>query len=1133
MSDDYVRQVAEAAAAMGRIARAALARRPADGDLAREGNVILFPESAESGVCWVVAERTGTRATLVPADAFQIIGDGDVPTEPDEALGNLVLRPTHALDVEVDELRRARFVGTIASGYVARARSERSRTGVTRDPDLREWLDHVTASSTRIRARAGTGIDTSREPDPAGWVRVPVTLRSPSAGEMTVTWPEVGVPLGETRLMLTDGVTRLPLGDTRFTVRADRSVDADLVDLAIEDREGAGIATALEPGDLAAGVEARARVNPGVVAQIRVRLRSLAAETTALPAEIEDVVQLIGDIVRSRGQSPTDVRKRLVRSGTPEDVARAAQAEYERRTGRIRNLREPKSVQRDDLMSWYAGPGPDDLFWPALRAHLAQKPVWRESRLQMLDDASTKVMSLLPPPALSAFSTRGLVIGFVQSGKTANYSALIAKAADAGYKFFIVLTGMHNNLRAQTQKRLQAELNALNPQHWIGLTDETTDFGSYKSNASSTLGKIGNQKVLCVVKKNKSVLEKLLRWIGSADKISLANCPVLVIDDEADQASISPAFAERRTVINNLIIRTLQTLPRSAYVGYTATPFANVLIDPTNAEDLYPRDFIVDLPKPEEYFGAERIFGREPLSLDAAGRDLDGLDMIRSVPDDESLLLVPPRSEHRTFEPELTDSLRASLRYFWMATAARRARGQISDHSSMLIHTTLYTEVQERLRPLVEDYRESVQRGVLEQDPELLRELRAQWAYECEAVDAENLGARRTEFAELAPQLPLVLSETNVIVENSRQDIRLFYPEDRPETVIAIGGNTLSRGLTLEGLVVSFFVRNATAYDTLLQMGRWFGYRGGYEDLPRIWMTDELRGYFYDLATVEQEIRYDARRYEAEALTPRDFGLRIRTHPTLAITSRLKMQAAVPCNVSLSGERIQTILFNHRNTSWLRKNFDAAVELIDAMFGCGLTPAVQTQYRRFNDVPVALVHDFFEKYEMHSEGITQSGTVREYIRAQNEVGDLRMWTVIVVSRSTPGPTANVALGHGIDVKLLNRSRLKKIAKPYANVKAIMSPIDSWADGSVHPPGATRRVLKRNERPMLLLYPIDAVSAPDLSSSTREALDAVDHVMGVGMLFPVAREDTTVEYMTVDGLGYTREEESPDDEVEVA
>jgi hypothetical protein len=384
------------------------------------------------------------------------------------------------------------------------------------------------------------------------------------------------------------------------------------------------------------------------------------------------------------GLTPRDSFKKLARS-FPEPDARAALIRFERLTGRIRALAEPPALvdvpePGHETEAWYVGPQPEDRFWPALENYLRASKGWSDEAVKDLDSASTKTLALLPPPGLGKFSARGLMLGYVQSGKTANYTALIAKAADANYKLFIVLSGLHNGLRAQTQRRLDQELVHLVPEQWHTLTDPRADFKG-QGNVNALLGGGESQRVLCVVKKNSFVLQRLLKWLGNANELTLRNCPALIIDDEADQASVNTSDGEeRRTRINNLILDLLKKLPRVSFVGLTATPYANLFIDPSVPEDLYPRDFIVDLPRPTAYFGPERIFGRPKLKQEDA--DTDGLDMIREVPDGEVSQLKPRgHLDQATFFPDVTPSLEAAIRYFWLASAARRSAGHLLDTS--------------------------------------------------------------------------------------------------------------------------------------------------------------------------------------------------------------------------------------------------------------------------------------------------------------------------------------------------------------------------------------------------------------------------------------------------------------------
>src|SRR5207244_2904076 len=229
-----------------------------------------------------------------------------------------------------------------------------------------------------------------------------------------------------------------------------------------------------------------------------------------------------------------------------------------------------------------------------------------------LDAASTKIVSLLSPPGAGSIRTRGLVVGHVQSGKTANFTSVISKAADTGYRFFLVLSGLSNALRNQTQKRLEQDLVALQPEDWITITEATRDFRQ-TINVNAFLSERQASKVLGVVKKNAGRLRRLRDWLRGARDEVLRACPILVVDDEADQASPnSHPDPVQRTAINRLIVELLLSLPKAAYVGYTATPFANLFIDPALEEDLYRRHFIVDLSRAEDYFSPERIVGPGP-----------------------------------------------------------------------------------------------------------------------------------------------------------------------------------------------------------------------------------------------------------------------------------------------------------------------------------------------------------------------------------------------------------------------------------------------------------------------------------------------------------------------------------------
>lgn len=831
------------------------------------------------------------------------------------------------------------------------------------------------------------------------------------------------------------------------------------------------------------------------------------------------------DLLR-QGRDMDEAVATLSRMMKTELVDRAVEHYNEVAKG-VREYRDPPTLKDPDSVPqpWYLGPRTDDLFWPALEQHLGAKASWRGEPLESLDRASTKVVSYMAPPWARSIRTRGLVLGYVQSGKTSNFTAVMAKAADAGYRLVVVLSGVHNNLRRQTQLRLDEQVVDLNPLSWVPLTTEQADFGR-PVRALPLLAQPG-LRLLAVVKKNAKRLNNLVTWLDDAGKAGiLERCPILVIDDEADQASLNTKKEEdERAAINALILRLLD-LPKVAYVGYTATPFGNLFVDASVPEDLYPRDFIVDLPRPGNYFGPERLFGRQRFTPDEL--ELTGHDMIRIVPDDEAASLRPPRkkADRDTFEPSVTNSLDDALRWFLLATAARTVRTGSQQHSTMLIHSSQYVATHALLWKPVCDVLLDIRTLLAADDAALVTELRAQWDDETTRVPADELDAQPVEFDDVLAALPATLDAlgdlttpegSGVVVDNSFSVRRLVYDEDDPRPVVVIGGNTLSRGLTLEGLVVSHFIRTATTYDTLLQMGRWFGFRPGYEDLPRMWMTADLELMFRFLAGVEHEIRLDIARYEVEGLTPLQMAVRVRTHPKIAITSALKMRKAVNQKMSFSGQRPQTILFHHRDPEWLACNLDAGRRLIGAATEHGARVEQRGPNTLLEGVPVAdvlafLQPDGYKFHELNAE--LQSDPLRRYIEAQNEYDELETWNVVVMSRQSD-KLGTVDLGLADPVNLIARAKLTSSPPEYANINTLMSKVDRVADLDV--PGAANlddnTLLAHRTasgRALLLLYPIAKGSEPDSKrgSDRRAPLGAADHMLGVAFAFPVAPFDPT-------------------------
>jgi hypothetical protein len=827
------------------------------------------------------------------------------------------------------------------------------------------------------------------------------------------------------------------------------------------------------------------------------------------------------DLLRE-GYDPQSARQFLTSGvGMAADLVERAVELYSDLAQGVREMREPRVLFDGTRVPqpWYSGPSPKDLHWPALEHHLGSKAGWNGPPVESLDRSSSKVVAYLEPPYSKEIRTRGLVVGYVQSGKTSNFTAVVAKAADAGYRLFVVLSGIHNNLRRQTQLRMNEQLIDLNREIWVPLTTIDRDFGS-PIRAAPLLAQPALRH-LAVVKKNAKRLENLNVWLrGARDDGVLQNCPVLVIDDEADQASPNTrAAAQERATINKLIIETLE-FPRVAYVGYTATPFANFFIDPQFPQDLYPRHFIVDLPRSPDYFGPESLFGREPRTPDEP--EPDTLDIIRLVDANELPHLTPPRQKGVPFTPAVTESLRKAIRWFLLAATARRLRDGEPRHTTMLIHTSERVAAHELLwKPVVDEVRQLDGR-VGDGDGEVITSLRAHWDGELARLDPKRWDHPRLSSEEVVNGLRQTIAllgnlsdqaaeDCGVIVDNARSVRRLIYDDDNPLPVIVIGGNTLSRGLTLEGLVSSFFVRRAGTYDTLLQMGRWFGYRRGYEDLPRMWVTKDLKTQFRFLAGVEEQIREEIRRYEDEGLIPAQVPVRVRTHPALAITAVGKMRHTRDVKMSYSGQRPQTILF-HTDRRWLQRNLDATRAVLAGAAAAGLEVVHGKNNSVIRNVPVELIREFLQRYEFH-EGNSelQRNALTGYIDSQNGYDELKTWNIAVISRMD-SPYGTIDLGLGVKTNLIARSQLRdNSGDGTANIGVLTNQVDWVADLDI--PKASsfslaelKKTRTESERAVLLIYPI-AKNSPAKSSDKIDLAAPLD-IMGVAIAFPRAKVDPT-------------------------
>lgn len=804
-------------------------------------------------------------------------------------------------------------------------------------------------------------------------------------------------------------------------------------------------------------------------------------------------------------------------------------------------------------------------YWPTLRQYLLTTKGWNSVALRSLDDSSDKILRQLSAPTQEKFDIRGLVLGFVQSGKTANFTALSAKAADAGYRLIIVLSGVDNGLRRQTNVRLKREMVGypdnragavrLPPmgKQWHEFTREELD-GDFRPGFANHATLQGSQPVLLVVKKNGPVLRRLLRWLDDAPPEVRRNLPMMVIDDEADQASVDTRGSyqaeddptdpdyEPPAVINSLIRDLLRKFERRAYVAYTATPFANILIphdtfDPRVGNDLYPKDFIVDLPKPAGYFGAEEIFGR----MDGAtGETVGGLDIIREVTDEDIAAL-----EHG----QLPSSLQTALMDFVLAGAARAQRGQGSAPATMLIHTSQRIVVQAQLRTLVstqfvelrDEWRYQREHGIRDH-------MRQRWDSEFRPVTRSSHLDRDLEFDAIEAQIGPFFEAVQVREVNSSTGEVLDYEREPSLKAIAVGGNRLSRGLTLEGLLVSFFIRRSATYDTLMQMGRWFGFRGGYEDLTRVWTTSELEGWFSDLAFVEHRLREDIGVYESQGLTPYQVGMRVWQHPTMQVTSPLKRRFASTTTISQSYSLAleQTFKFPLRRLEDLSVQAEAnrlAVRDLATRLGAPDTQQSDGKGPVWTGVSADRVLEFLRSYRVDDEARSVSlPLICAYIERLRDAGELTNWTVAVRGRESReaalgtvdwglpgGPVAQISrsrLGETNSVGVITGSGDEAVGlttELRAQAAALIQA--AQAEGKTKSENSAAREVRPATDGLLMLFPISRHSGNTSEGGGRRPLfensngPLARDLVGLAISFPRSNQPQAVEAFMQGTVGW--------------
>lgn len=828
-------------------------------------------------------------------------------------------------------------------------------------------------------------------------------------------------------------------------------------------------------------------------------------------------------------------------------------------------------------------------YWPRYQRFLAKQ--MPRPAITRLDEITDNILGRLESPARpGAWDRRGLVAGQVQSGKTGNYVGLIAKALDSGYKLVVVLAGAHNSLRSQTQYRIDEGVLGFDTQKirrlegndrsarigvgqdvqtpllYVSSFTSSDDKGDFKEAIARAMGIApgGSDPIVMVVKKNKSILTNLYKWATAlrteqnpeTGDYKVRNVPVLLIDDEADHYSVNTKGSgddgeTEPSAINALVRQFLHTFEQTSYVGYTATPFANIFIDSFAdheefGQDLFPRSFILNLPAPSNYMGPEQVFG---LSGDAANE----VDKVPALPisrpaDDFATWLPDKHKASHVLGNDLPPSLREAILFFLFGGAVRSCRGDANKHQSMLIHVTRFTNPQSQVKQQVSDFLEEVTNRLDYGEGGndwLARQLESLYVNDflptsrSIAEGESSLSGQVGEtpsLAEIMEVLPAFAGKTKVHLINGTSDDLLEYV-DHPDglSVIAIGGDKLSRGLTLEGLSVSYFLRASRMYDTLMQMGRWFGYRQGYLDVCRLYTTPLLVDWYERITGAAAELQREFDAMSIVGKTPMEFGLRVRQHPDgLMVTSSSKLRSAEKIRITFSGAISETVAFDSRQRAG---NLRAVTSLVGSLGD----PKKLPYGFQWSDVKADDVMEFLRNFKTVTAAYKANPQVLlEYVRSRVAVGELSTWTVLLASVSDPSskPTPYVLDGLGeigltqrehqnVDESHLESYRVKRSGSPSHETLLLKKGTPEWSaaletseelwkastrtDKSPKPPkgpsGLAERRLRDKRHGLLLIYPLD----PSNWEGANTAEDAQTPFFGFVLPFPMSDWTEPVEY----------------------
>ena len=728
--------------------------------------------------------------------------------------------------------------------------------------------------------------------------------------------------------------------------------------------------------------------------------------------------------------------------------------------------------------------------------------------LKVIDSISTsmdKVMNNVGDPfSKEDFSKKGLVIGDVQSGKTGNFIALMNKAADAGYNMIVVTTGTIEKLRRQTQERIERGFGGFSDGEFKGkrtiknfldkksdLTSmmATTKTSGFKKNVAFQMGLSNSVPIIAVIKKNKTELESLAKWLKQHNGIDIDRS-LLFIDDEADNATINTKDADSPTTINKGIRTILNLFKRSSYVGFTATPFANVFIDHTEEDDLFPSDFIQVLKTPSNYMGAATIFPE--------GREYHHILTTNDDAETEIPIVIPKERKNDFVIEELPESLKEAIKIFFLQNAIRDLRGDKKKHRSMLVNVSHLTKIQQQVKELISEEVFSLKTQIKNY---ILTE---------HSIKVELFELFEKEFSKIAESFENVQKQLSKSVDAIEVDVinaqnKSFNYEDYPNgaRIIAVGGFALSRGLTLEGLSTSYLYRNTLMYDTLMQMGRWFGYRPNYDDLIKLYMPNQSIDWYSQILDATEDLKKQIKRMANEHQTPKEFGIYIKqaeaNEVRLLITARNKMRNSRDheVTVKISGDYRETTKLDVKSVKqnrqivemWISENqkrFDETHLWKNADKELVKTLLANYLYGNFNKLNSQVVAETLKHFEIFDVKIayTKANKPRKRAFRYNQTHD-----VIAFANSRVGSLSDGSFG---------------LTQEQRNSKKFTSEKDYFSK------------FKENERnPLVIIYPEQLSEGKKIDVETgkfyRKNKDNIFWAIALGV--PELADGKTISYKT--------------------